>query len=122
MRLAFNPQGEFITRNVLDIAADNLLNLHFDYDENDLHDDEEEICDGSDSKVCGDFEICDDLVLPIIFEVIEPDMYIGLRSPSSSLELFYVVKVILNLLQRHILQIAWDMVLQLENHTLLYYI
>lgn len=98
MCIAFNPYGEMLTRSVLDTDDETIFNLNFkpdnegigiiDFDDEDDHDENQ-----ADEN---DYEI-NDLRLTksqIMYEMIEKDMYIGLCSVSSSLELFYVAKVI----------------------------
>ena len=73
--LAVNNDGKWMTRDTLDIEDHHLTNLIFD-----------------ESKVY-QFIDPDELVLPIIFEVVEPGTYIGVRSDPSSIEMFFVAQV-----------------------------
>ena len=78
-------------QTILNSEDNNLLNLHFDT-EVDLDDSMNAVVDDlfTHSNANED-EVIDSSVL---FSVIEPETYIGLRSPTSSLGLFFVIKVV----------------------------
>ena len=92
--MAVNPRGQWMVREVLDIDDENIETFKFDdpedlYDANDFEytdiDDEE--------NTRAEREVPDDLVLPIVYEVVTPGDFVALRSESQSLEQFYVVQV-----------------------------
>ena len=93
--IAVNPQGNFQTRVILDI--DEQLEFMFFFDDtennssliNECHLDVDDIVDeDNDVSIYADI-----LLLPMVYEGVEPDSYVGLRPSATSMELFYVCKV-----------------------------
>ena len=86
-----HANGLFITKNVLHVNDKSLFTFNFE-DEDLLVDD----CESDDDS--GEGEINDDNALDknVIYDIIEPETYIGLRCPPESMELFYVVEVLEN--------------------------
>ena len=79
--ISVDIHGNFATRNILRSDEINLLSSNFEVNElekmNDVFEDN-----------------CDDVIdKDMLYEIIEPGTYIGLRTPSS-LELFYLFRVI----------------------------
>lgn len=91
--ISVNPDGVFTTKQVLDISDSTLTSLDFSGDVI-----EEQVEEVVEELFAENEEILDhqgnDQLAPMLYEVIEPDTYVGLRSPPSSLELFFVVKVL----------------------------
>ena len=90
--MAVNKLGQWMVRDVLDVEDENLVNLTFDdiedcYDTNDIQWTEIE-------ETIHTREIPDELVLPIVYEVVSPEDFVALRSESESLEDFYLVQVV----------------------------
>ena len=92
--VAVDPHGNFTTKTILDVD-DDLVSMNFLTEginevvlfENMLT--EEELSEED------ELERPEDIVLPpMVYEVIEAESFVGLRSPPKSLELFFVVKVI----------------------------
>ena len=94
--MAVNSQGQWMVRDNLDINDEKLVNMKFDepeemYDINTIeyHDifDEEDV-------VASMAPIPDEVCLPIIYEMIEPGTFVGIRSGEVTMEEFYVAEVV----------------------------
>ena len=93
--IAVNPQVNFQTRVILDIDEQLEFMDFFDDTENnsslinECHLDVDDIVDeDNDVSIYADI-----LLLPMVYKVVEPDSYVGLRPSATSMELFYVCKV-----------------------------
>jgi hypothetical protein len=94
--MAVNSEGQWMVRQHLDIDDDNIVNMTFDdpeylYDINNI---EYEEYDDDEDIVKNMVPIPDEQCFPVIFEMVEPKTFIGLRSDSESLEEFYIVEVV----------------------------
>ena len=91
--IAVDKHGVFTTRIVLDPNDDQLLNLYFNVPADNVDESITEILEEPE-KVLDLPEVEDSSLPPMLFEITPLCSYIGLRSPPSSLELFFVVKVL----------------------------
>ena len=87
--ICVDVNGLFTTKNVLHVNDKSLFTFNFE-DEDLLVDD----CESDDDS--GEGEINDDSALDknVVYDIIEPETYIGLRCPPESMELLYVVEVL----------------------------
>ena len=93
--MAVNQRGQWMVRENLDINDENIVKFIFDdaencYDANEF--DYTEIVDEESTRK--EREVPDDLLLPIVYEVVTPGDFVALRSESQSLEQFYIVQVV----------------------------
>ena len=100
--IAFNQYGECMTREHLNIKDESIFKLKFKAGYENEDDDDDSDVDDVNSDNHGEDLVNDNIeeVMEyearnlILFEIITPDSYIGLRSPPESLELFFAAKVV----------------------------
>ena len=91
--IAVDKHGVFTTRIILDPNDDQLLNLYFNVPSDNVDESITEILEEPE-KVLDLPKVEVSSLPPMLFEITPLYLYIGLRSPPSSLELFFVVKVL----------------------------
>ena len=103
--IAANPYGEIMTRNILDIEDESVLHCKFNKTAHSvmLNDDidSDSDSDSSDREVDDDDEQKEDDISSLqltrsdaIYEMVTEGSYVALRSMASSIELFFLAKVI----------------------------
>ena len=90
--MAVNQLGKWMVREVLDVDDEKIVDLIFDAPENcyDTNDIEYTDIDDEVYENCLEF-VEGDMVLPIVYDVISPGHFIGLRPNKGAYKDFYIV-------------------------------